>query len=58
MKLTVARHRLVKNLGTEFHENPTHGLIADTGSRTEGSGRYIRRFPFLLQKERLNGCCL
>jgi len=32
----------IKNLCTEIHENPTNLLVADTMSRTEGSGLEAR----------------
>jgi hypothetical protein len=43
---------------TEFEENPTDGLVADTTSKRdrdrEGNVFHIRHSPFLLGKERLS----
>jgi hypothetical protein len=35
-KLMRARHLVVKDPCTEFHENPTSGLVADARSQTDG----------------------
>jgi hypothetical protein len=35
MKLSLAGQRFVQNVGTEFNENQTNGLAADTKSRTD-----------------------
>jgi hypothetical protein len=34
-KLALATQLFVKNLYTEFHKNPTNGLVPDTRSRTD-----------------------
>jgi len=33
----------VKNIDTKFYENPTRGIVAETISRTEGSGLHFMR---------------
>lgn len=46
--LSTARQLFVKNVYTEFHENLTNGVDADTRSRTKGHGLQIRRSFFTL----------
>lgn len=35
-KLTFARARFIKTHQAEFHDNPTHGLVVDITSQTDG----------------------
>ena len=52
VKLAPRWQFVVITFGTEFHGNPTSGLVADGMSQTDGHGPHIRLF-FLLREERL-----
>jgi hypothetical protein len=54
-KLQLIRPIFMKTSYTEFHENPTNGIAADTMSQTDGSDVHIRRSVLLRKERRITG---
>jgi hypothetical protein len=45
MELTPAQQCFVSNYSAELHKNPVIGLVAVTGSQTDGHGLHIKHSP-------------